>query len=186
MGSILSVQEYKRPNSPNIHPFSREALGATATHFTTAGTGSAVWPAANRVILFPFKIKLPSYTIASLYLCNGAAVSGNFDLGIYDADESGTINRLVSTGSTVQAGTNVPQSVATAYTLVSGSYYAALCIDNTTATTWAKAPAQAVIVAAHGFAQVANGSVVLPSTLTLAPVTAAYIPVFGLSQKASV
>lgn len=186
MASSLSTPNFIRPNSIAITPSSFEAIGAAGRTLVTAGYASAIWPTTNLIILFPFTISTP-YTVGSLFVCNGAVVSGNFDIGIYDnGGNTSTVNRIISTGSTAQAGTSVPQSVVAATTLLPGQYYAALVFDGIVATVLARAPAAAGQLAAKGFAQVAAGTVVLPSTLTLALMATAYIPLFGLSMKASV
>jgi hypothetical protein len=63
-----------------------------------------------------------------LFVANGSAVSGNFDLGIYDA--AGT--RLVSIGSTAQSGTTALQAATISPVPLSpGLYYFGLALDNT-------------------------------------------------------
>lgn len=170
-----------------VTPGSLEAMNGADSRFASgAAWASATWPVANLAILFPFVLDVTT-TFASLFVNNGAAVSGNFDIGVYNnGNGTSTVTRLVSTGSTAQSGTNVPQSVASAFTLQPGNYYAALCVDNTTATVFAKTASSASTLAGFGFAQVANGAVTLPSTLTLALMAQTYTPHFGLSQKASV
>lgn len=186
MASIITTPQYQRPNSVSISPFSYEAQGGAISYLTANAMASAVWPTTNLAILYPFRVLIP-FTIASLYVANGAAVSGNFDIGIYDdGGGSSTINRLVSLGSTAQAGTSAPQATAAAYTLLPGNYYAALCFDNTTATTQSRAVGTGALMGALGYAQVANGAVTLGATLSLALCTTGYIPLFGPSQKAAV
>lgn len=177
-----------RPNSITISPQSFEAMsgGGYGRTLLNNGFNSGVWPTTNLAILFPIALHLP-FTIASLWCANGTVASGNFDIAVYDDGQgTSTVNRLVSIGSTAQSGTNVPQSVAAAYTLLPGTYYLAMCMDNTTGTVLSKAPAAANRLAAMGCAQVANGAVTLGATLTLAAIATAYIPLFGISQKVTV
>jgi len=63
---------------------------------------------------------------------NGATVSGNFDIGIYDDQQ----NLIAHSGSTAQAGTTQWQVVAVSAAFDPGVYYMALAFDNTTATTY--------------------------------------------------
>lgn len=183
--SALTRRVFKRPPSINLYAFSPESIGPQAKVVLSAGPSSVVYPTANLAILVPFELERP-VAYASLWVFNGSAVSGNFDVGVYTNDGTNTAARVVSTGSTAQSGTSVPQSVASAFTLQRGSYYLALCCDNTTATFFAKVPALVNIGETVGLAQVANGAVTLPSSLTLAASTTAYLPMFGISQKAAV
>ncbi len=176
-----------RPTSVTVTSQSLESLGIQTRTLVGTPYVSTAFPAANRVILVPFTLTNVT-TFASLAVANGATVSGNFDIGIYDTGGgTATLNRLVSTGSTAQSGTSVPQSVAASFTLGPGTYFAALCCDKTTATFLAKTPSAAGIGAAQLIREVAdNGSVTLGATLTTIPLATAYVPLFGPSQKATV
>lgn len=182
-----SPPQWYRPPSICVTPCSPEADGLRCKDIVSGAFASAVWPTTNLAILFPFVLSQP-ITVQKMFVCNGSAVSGNFDIGIYDdGGGSSTVNKIVTAGSTAQAGTNAPQTVSiTATALLPGRYYAALCFDNGTGAVFSKAPAQASFAATMGFAQVANGAVTLGSTLALAAMTTAYVPLFGLSQKATV
>lgn len=138
---------------------------------------SAVWPAANRAIYVPFYL-VERMTATKMFVSNGAAVSGNIDLGIYNA--AGT--RLVSSGSTAQSGTATAQVVDITDTVLEpGTYYMALAIDNTTATTLRNGGA-AILLKGMAFAQQAS-AFPLPATATLAAVASAYTPFFGVSFR---
>lgn len=186
MGSQLTFQQFKRPTSITVNPMGYEEIGGAMRMLGGTAPASIAWPTSNLVILEPFTLNQTTNFLC-LAVANGAAVSGNFDIGIYD-DGAGTstVNRLVSSGSTAQSGTNVPQSVSAAFTLPAGNYYAALCFDNTTATTWAKNASAAIALQGFGYAQVTNGAVTLPSTLTLALMASVYMPIFGPSQRSAV
>lgn len=184
---MYSPPQWYRPPSICITPMSHEADGMRCKQILSGGFGSTVWPTSNLAILFPFVLSQP-VTTAKMFVCNGSVASGNFDVGIYD-DGAGTstVNKIVTSGSTAQSGTSAPQSVTiTSTNLLPGRYYAALCFDNTTATVLAKVPLQASFAAVCGYAQVANGAVTLGSTLSLAAMTTVYVPLFGISQKATV
>lgn len=97
---------------------------------------SAVWPTANKAIFIPFVISgddRPSRVYSKIILMNGAAVSGNVDVGVYDANG----NKLVSAGSTAQAGTTQPQvfTFASPLQLTPGRYYLGIALDNGVGTT---------------------------------------------------
>src|SRR5262245_36344187 len=92
--------------------------------------GSLAWSTANSAVYLPVILE-SAVLIKSLSLANGTVVSGNFDVGLYSADGK----RIMSTGSTAQAGTTNSQTVDTTDTPVGpGLFYLACAIDNTTAT----------------------------------------------------
>jgi hypothetical protein len=109
------------PTITSIGPFG-------ALQGVNSGATSTTWPTANTAFFMPFAVPLP-VVAQQLFLVNGGAVSGNFDVGIYDAQ--GT--RLVSLGSTAQSGTTALQAAAIAsLQLAPGLYYLGLALDNTT------------------------------------------------------
>lgn len=187
MASQLTVAPFARPTSISIGPHSFEAIGGgTMRTATGAAWASATWPTTNLAILYPFRLALPT-TFRSFWILNGSAVSGNFDIAVYDdGGGTSTVNRLASSGSTAQAGTSAPQIVASTFTLPAGNFYMALCFDNTTATMQAKSSGLASTLSGFGYAQVANGAVTLGSTLTLAANAQTYISMFGISQKGAI
>lgn len=101
----------------------------------TNGNGSAAWPAANRAYLWMLQLTEP-VLLTKLFWFNGATVSGNVDCGIYALDKGAlTATRIVSTGSTVQAGVSAPQEVDIADTILGvGEYLIALAATATTTT----------------------------------------------------
>lgn len=120
------------PYKPLLPPpvLSPSCLFGPAGGAQTNAQSSAVWPSANQALYVPFWTPVP-LVIARILVLNGAAVSGNLDVGIYDQD--GT--RLVSSGSTAQAGVSDVQEIDITDTLVGpGRFYAALALDNTTGT----------------------------------------------------
>ena len=93
---------------------------------------SRAWITANAAVFIPFRISSP-IVLAQLFIYNGATLSGNFDVGIYDA--AGT--KIVSTGSTDQTtGTiNLLRVVDITDTLIGpGVFYLAAAMDNITGT----------------------------------------------------
>lgn len=144
------------------------------------GTGnlaasSTTWPAANRALFVPFRLVEP-FLIRQMFHHNGATVSGNIDVGIYDA--KGT--RLISSGSTAQAGTSVLQIFNVTDTwLGSGLFYFAAAMDNGTGTLTRHAHAWG---AALGCVQQAS-AFPLPATATFAAYGTGFIPVLGATGK---
>ena len=113
-----------------IHPWSLESLGAglMTDMKSITSAASATYVAANRAHYIPFVVSEP-ITVVQLFAYNGATASGNIDMGIYDA--KGT--KLVSIGSTAQAGTNALQTFDITDTVLgSGRFYLAVAMDNAT------------------------------------------------------
>lgn len=145
-------------------------------HGGIVGT-SAVWPSANRAIYVPFRLNRP-IVVQKLYIINGAAVSGNIDLGIYDA--KGT--RLTSSGSTAQAGISVPQEIdITDITLGRGVFYMACAIDNITAAVL-RGTVTLSVAYALGMAN-QDTAFALPATATFVVPITGYIPFIGLLAR---
>lgn len=161
------------------HTSTLNALGPAIEQATANTYGSAVWPSANRAIFVPFTVD-EDYTVVKMGLANGAAVSGNVDLGIYDS----SFTRLVSTGSTAQSGTTQMQSFDVTDTDLSpGWYYMALAVSNTTAQVFCLNPSafEAFMGGVGCFQQAA--ALPLPSTATPAAVSSNYLPWFGMTAR---
>jgi hypothetical protein len=127
-----------------------------------AVAATAAWPTANLAVYVPVRIPT-ACVVKKLALSNGSAVTGNFDIGIYNAAGS----RLVSTGSTAQSGTATEQVVGVTDTALSaGLYYFAAC-HSSTGSVMAVSPV-APIAAAHGVLTEAVGAVTLPATASWA------------------
>lgn len=165
------------PTFPVVHPYLLDSCGlGIAGGLTQLGSlSSAVWPEASRAYLFPIKIGEIT-TLTKAWSVNGTVVSGNLDIGLYDA--AGT--RLLSTGSTAQAGTSTLQIVdITDVTIPAGHYYLALAEDNAAATflrgSWP--------ISAQNFAGVLSiDPDVFPLPATVTPTTLGggnYTPLFG-------
>lgn len=123
------------------NPLGPSPIGA----FSTYGEGSGVvdflqnfgqqmqsagsWPTANLAVFVPVVVGT-HITVYQLGWQNAGTLSGNVDAGIYDKSRT----KLVSTGSTAQAGANAFQLVDIADTVLPrGVYYLALAVDNLTA-----------------------------------------------------
>lgn len=101
-------------------------LSAEAVASPTASTPLG---SANTAHLIPFWVsQTTSFTIVRI--ANGTTLNGHFDLGVYDKD----LNRLVSTGSTLQAGASTNQTVTVSLTIPAGNYYMAISVDSSSAT----------------------------------------------------
>lgn len=92
---------------------------------TSSGTATG-----SRIYYIPLHIDAV-FQVNALYVVNGAAVSGNIDIGLYTAN----FNKVVSTGSIAQAGTNGPQlQTVTSTSIPAGLYYYAVVADNGVST----------------------------------------------------
>jgi len=126
---------------------------------------------ANIAIYLPVIVRSPC-TVYQMGWGNGTAVSGNVDAGIYDKYG----NRLVSAGSTAQAGTSTMQTVDVTDTpLQPALYYLALVLDNGTGLIMRPLFAAAQNLRSVGALQ--QGSAFpLPSTATFAAISTAANP----------
>lgn len=146
--------------------------------FILQGTGLSgqFYPTANKAYYIPV---LLTYTVIAtkLFCINDTAVAGNIDLGIYNID--GT--RIVSTGSTAQAGTSQSQSISiTPTTLGPGLIYLAIASSSTSAAFVCMKNA-----AAH-FAQFFGGyeqltALPLPAAATFASSSSFFVPLIGFT-----
>lgn len=171
---------YGQPSLPQpvvIMSSATYSISAEMLASNTAAGASATWPAANRAYIIPFYLPMAA-TATKMYVYNGSAVSGNIDLGIYNF----VYSRLVSSGSTAQSGTSAIQTVDITDTrLDPGTYYMALSIDNTTATTIRLAPALAF--ARAGAMAEMSSAFALPATFTPAALQTGYVPFMGVSFR---
>lgn len=137
---------------------------------------SGIFPAANRVIYIPFRLPQP-LVVQQLYCINGSAVSGNVDVGVYTLD--GT--KILSSGSTAQAGTNQKQLFNVTDTLLGiGAYYMGLTLDNITGTFFRFAPTVQAVLTMFGLLAENPAGFGLPANASFASLADAYYPQCGL------
>jgi hypothetical protein len=172
-----------RPDGIIIHTLSRQAIGDLKQAHNSAALVSFTYPAASRVLAYPFEIANP-YLVYKLFWLNGTtATTDSADVGIYN--EAGT-SRLVSAGSTAIATANAVQEVDVADTLlVPGRYWMAYIQGGVTATPlgWSAA---AVHMRCMGYAQQAGSGSTLGSTFTPAAVTGTGMVMCGLAARTQV
>lgn len=160
-----------------LNTFSLQGIGVVLAGAAAPILASTPWPVASRGIFTPFDLA-EEFTVRNLFLANGGTVSGNIDLGIYDE----ALERVLSTGSTAQAGVSVLQVVnVVRLVLRPGRYWWAVAIDNVTGTVTASNPASTVIQAAGaGFVA---ASFPLPVRV-VGPLTAGLIvPLTGMADN---
>jgi len=101
------------------------------TGVLTLWTGAA-WSTANLAVYTPIYVPKPM-SLTQLGVFHGGVVSGNIDVGIFLPDSEGKPGaRLVSKGSTAQAGINSLVLHNTADVWVDGLVYLACALDNNT------------------------------------------------------
>ena len=152
-----------------LSPLNPQSLGSMMNAMGLAFPNPTAWITANKAFFIPISIAGP-VTVKKMFWFNGT-VSGNVDVGIYDRGG----NRLVSAGSTAQAGASAVQEVdITDLLLKAGLYYLAMVMDNTTGQVellnLSTGPAM--------FAGVAEmtSAFPLPATATFAAVSSARTP----------
>jgi len=179
MDAFYASPALARPGEITITPWSYQSLG-TEMYVSNLPVTSQNWPTANLVIYVPFSIPEPMM-ITKLFWGNGAAVAGNYDVGVYDS--AGT--RLVSSGSTGQSGTSRLQVVDVIDTVIArGLFYLALCGDTAGSTSRVLACVPAAGIA-QSFGLLQQASVTLPLSTNASPATfaiyaTALIPLVGL------
>lgn len=149
-----------------------------------SSASSVTYISANRAIYIPFTLSEP-VVVTQLFAYNGATVSGNIDLGIYD--RAGT--RLVSSGLTAQSGTSALQLFNIADTeLGAGRFFLAVTMDNTTGTLYRIAIIQQSAMACGMCQQAlaASPNNFLPATATFAALSSTYLPIIGFMTGATI
>jgi hypothetical protein len=129
-----------------------------------AGTSlsTAAWPANNRALYVPVYLQ-NRFTVARFVVLNGSNATGSVDVGLYGS--SGT--KLISTGTTARAVTNVAQYIdVTDQSFPPGAYYLALVGSSTTGQYMRTTAASNCFVQAGGYLLEDLGSTVLPSSMT--------------------
>ena len=164
-------------NNIIINPLSNECMGMDFLAMDT-GFASAAWT-ANLVLYVPL-ITVEPMVVSRFFWRNGITVGGNTDIGIYN--EAGT-SKLVSTGSTANAGTSVIQSVdVTDFRLPACSrFWLALGCDSGTQTFWQANALGRGLEFAGARQQLSGWSSGLPATASLDAATIAALPLFGFT-----
>jgi hypothetical protein len=152
---------------------------AQVAELTIVNYALAAWPLANRAFYIPFTLD-QSALLQQVFWENGG-VAGNTCVAVYDVT---TKARLVTTGSTANAGATVQIVNITDTLLTAGCYYAGMVVDTvTTETVWSSL-ANAAMLRCCGCAQETLGSAVMPATATPVSQISGFLPMIGLSFQA--
>jgi hypothetical protein len=165
------------PSRMFVTAWSRLSIGGELAALAVAAPASVAWGTANLARFVPFVLPRP-VTVLKMFWYNGATVSGNVDVGIYNE----SLTRLVSMGSTAQVTINVIQEAnVTDIELPAGRYYMALASSSATATFFCGVPS-IQLGKSLGLAQQAS-ALPLPATATLVANAAAILPYFGFATR---
>lgn len=177
------------PDPPiTINPQCDESIGHLLNSVgLSLGTATSVtWNSANKAQFYPVWISKSTLWLRAFYH-TGAALSGNFDIGIYSYQGQ----RLWSQGTTLQSGgvintiRDLSINTGSGVRLEPGLHFMALVLSDTTGTVFARTPSPQ-IYAGTGVLSQALGSNVLPATATFAVASSGMAPVFGFSQRSFV
>ena len=148
-----------------LSPLAPQSLGVVINAMGYFFSGGGAWPTANKAYFIPYSVG-GIVTVRKMFVLNGPTLSGNIDVGIYDRNGV----RLVSIGSTAQAGVSIIQEFDITDTLlVPGLYYLACAMDNTTGQVEIVGPGLAQGMS-MGIAEEAS-AFPLPATATFAPIS---------------
>jgi hypothetical protein len=154
--------------------------GVATVNVGSALNAAGTWPAANRAYYCPVQLE---YAVTVFQMSFQVGVqSGNFDIGIYDFAG----NRIVSKGSTAVPAAGLAPVDITDTTLAPGTYFLALCVDNTTATIQRGAGLNAETLRTCGVQQQAVGAVTLPNPAVFATPGSSYFPLINAHLLATV
>lgn len=163
------------PPADIITPYHPRSIGGCVAGASLNWGSGGAWPSANLALFVPFVVE--GLALAQKMLTWVSSASGNVDLGIYDAAG----NRLVSIGSTAASGTSIQEYNITDLLLARGQYYMALAADNGTIQI-RRGGGDARPTGTFGMAEMAS-AFPLPSTATVAKVSNAYVPAFGVAMR---
>lgn len=165
-----------------LHICSVGRFNAVANAIITGSNASIAgdtWPANDRALYYP--LRMPErFTVARFMIANSTNLTGNVDIGLYNA--AGGL--LVSTGSTLRAGSAVCQFIGITDRLFpAGSYFIALLASSTTGT-FQSAPVDVLReIQACGVLQEDVGATALPATMNPAAYATASAFYFGFTQS---
>jgi hypothetical protein len=156
-----------------ITPYAPESIGM---QMGTTAPASAAYPGTNRAIFVPF-VTLRPLTIYKMFAHNGNSVSGNIDVGIYDA----VGKKLWSAGSTAQSGTSQLQwfTLGTPLTIGADLFYMAVALNNTTGHILRRSLASIECRGVGMFQD--GGNFPLADVGSFTSISSGYVPIIGLS-----
>lgn len=158
-----------------VSSVSRNCIGNELAAVGASPSSNTLWGTANLAILIPLIVN-ESFVVTRGWIFTGTTAAGNWDVGVYDS----SFALLGHTGSVAEAGSQVLQDAALSITLSPGRYWLALSSDAANFSFGGMAPVGAPRVRFMGVRS-ATGDFPLANTPTLATLSLAVIPSFGLS-----
>lgn len=148
LGIVSSLPDRTPQRRITVSTLDPECLGVQVAAIAASAPASATWELTNGAIYVPVYL-VDGGTVTSFWCYNGAAAAANVDIALYS--EAGV--RLISAGTTAQAGTNALQTFDTTDTYVpAGRYYLAASKDDATGTMF-MAVASVALLKAWGCAR---------------------------------
>lgn len=182
MTEQLSSAEYARLPSVFLTPQSVESLGPVMRQQAGTTPASAVYPALNLIMYFPFS--LPSRALVNRFFwCNGTTAStDNIQVGVYD----GVGNAIVRGTSTLAAGASAPQfdNVADFWLRAGTLYYLAIWCGGTTTHIVRSTLTSSRFSRGLGILQESNAGG-LQTTATFAQSAQFWIGLFGIAFRST-
>lgn len=180
---------YPFDSTPNVPPYNRLVSQKTISVASSecigpdivtgdVGVASAAYT-ANLLSIIPLVVTNPT-VVSQFYWINGGTVNGSTDVGIYTEDGA---TKLGSTGSTANSGTSQIQVVDITNFNIPANRRLWLVLGSDSGTqTYKAGNTVAGFLSLIGVKQQASGwSSGLPSSLTFAAPSVAYLPYFGFT-----
>lgn len=173
-------------------PFSGHVAHITSWHnhgslglFASGGTpATAIWPTANKVFYFPFRLTSPVVIVKAFWV-NGTTVGDTLDIGIFTSDGA----KLISSGNVSQGSVSTVTSFDLTDTcLGAGLYYGGLGLVAATGHIFRQDIGNLVHQRCLGWAEMVNGlsANVFVNPAVYATITARYAPMFGFTARTTI
>jgi len=164
-----------------LSTISLESLGGELSALAVPIPQDIIVTTANKAYYVPFRLSQPILVLQLFHFNGAGAFGGNIDVGIYN--ETGTL--LVSSGSTVQAGANVPQFFNVTDTAIGrGRHYFAVAYSSTVGTNELHGYALSTVARCRVIGMAEQTSAFpLPATATFAQASETIIPIIGASLR---
>ena len=181
MSAVLQLQQPFYPQRLPLH-VGTWSFNSSYVWFALHGStswASAAWPANNRALYCPIFVPC-RFTVARFLVPNGTNATGNVDVGLYNNNGA----RLISTGSTARASTNVVQYIGvTDQSFPPGAYYLALVGSSTTGQYMRTVASSTYDCQVGGYLFEDLGATTLPTNMTPSAFATANAYHWGFTQS---
>jgi hypothetical protein len=175
------MSDFSVPTPLHLGSFSSmSAVMDAGQYISNASPGTITW-VANLGVYIPIVIPYP-YPVRRVWWQNGSTVtSAHCDVGVYTPDGQ----RIVSAGTTVQAGASTVQYASVTETLLApGKYFFAFVCDTATSHAFGLSTLTVPALRSAGILQQAS-ALPLPATATFAVASSAVYPWCGITRTSS-